>query len=71
LNDAVNPTRDRALGWIAICCLVVFVASWATIVIGDPLWNLWFIFFAWFVAAPVGVVTVVLWLMSRRRSQTA
>jgi hypothetical protein len=64
-----RPKRERFLRSIAIGCLIIFVASIATIIVGDPLWNFFFIFFAWFVAVPVGVVTAVLLIRSRRRPQ--
>jgi hypothetical protein len=35
--------------------LVVVVASFVTITVGDPVWNRFFILFAGFVAAPVGI----------------
>jgi hypothetical protein len=52
---------------VAVGCLVVFVVSITTMVLGDPFWNLYLVAFGLFVAAPVGVVAAMLLFWSRRR----
>lgn len=61
--------RQRVLQRIAVGCLVVFVASIVTVVLGDPFWNLYFVSLGLFIALPVGLVTGGLLIRSRRSSR--
>jgi hypothetical protein len=65
----MEPTKERGLKWILTGCVVLVVVSFAMIYLGDPFWNLYVIFFAWFIAAPVGVISAALLLIRRRRRQ--
>jgi hypothetical protein len=53
---------------MSVGCLVVLVISVLMVVVGDPFWNIYFIWFGFFVALPVGLVAVGLMILSRRRS---
>lgn len=47
--------RRRAVLYTAYACLVAVLVSAAMIIVGDPIWNLYFIALAWIVGIPVGV----------------
>lgn len=54
-DSAAEQRRVRRLEWIAGASLAIVISSFLS-VMGVPVWNLYFILFAWFIAAPVGVV---------------
>ena len=42
-----------------------FIVATLTLVVGDPFWNIYFIWFGWFIALPVAIIALV-WRSVRR-----
>ena len=54
---SIAERRRRLLGQVAMVGFVCFIIATLMVVIGDPFWNLYFIWSGWFIALPVAVVS--------------
>ena len=57
--------RRRMLGQIAIVGFALFAIAVLMLIVGDPIWNLYFIGFGFFIALPAAVVALI-WRQVRR-----
>lgn len=57
--------RQRMLGQIAIVGFALFAIAVLMIIVGDPIWNIYFIGFGFFIALPVAVMALI-WRQLRR-----
>lgn len=61
----IAERRERILGQVAMVGFACFIIATLMVVIGDPFWNLFFIWFGWFIALPAAVVALI-WRRARR-----
>ena len=62
---SVAERRHRVLGHVAMAGFAAFAIAVLMIIVGDPIWNLYFIAFGFFIALPVAIAALV-WRRARR-----